>query len=146
MPTQTNILPGPELMHTLMHRLHPRGILIEPPFRPIDIHIPPKHFGVAVHDPRVHADDRAGGDEVAGNHGAAGGDDAFVHDGEGRVHAEGFVDDGLEVREGAGVGEADVGVGVAGQVGVDFRAEGGVDGGVFEEEVEEGGHCDAPVL
>ena len=62
------------------------------------------------------------------------------------MHAEGLVDDGLEVREGAGVGEADVGVGVAGEVGVDLVAELGVDIAVFEEEVEERCHCDATVF
>lgn len=82
----------------------------------------------------------------AANLRAALGDEAFEEEADGGVHAEGFFDDGLEVREGLGFGKG-YGVGelVLAVGGVDFGEEFGVGGFVAAEVVDDcaegGGSC-----
>ena len=114
MPPQTNILPRPKLMHSLMHQFYLRSIILQPSLRPVDIRIFPKNLRVALHDPGIDADDGALWYEVTRNVGAAGRDDALVHNGERRMDSEGLVYDSLKIRKGAGVRKADIFLWVAG--------------------------------
>lgn len=58
-----------------------------------------KNPRVTVHDPEVHADDRAGREECVVELQAGGGYDAFQVEAEGWVHAEAFFDDNGEALE-----------------------------------------------
>ena len=142
MSAQANIIAASELKHTLVHCFFLPSINLQPSLWPINVRISPEYIRVALDDPGVDADDGALRYEVARNGGATGRDDALIHNSKGRMDAEGLVYDGLEIREGTGVGEANILCGVTRQIVVDFVLESLIDVSVFEEIVEQRGQGD----
>ncbi len=138
------MIPGPKMQHGPLHPPHRLLARLRPPLRPKRLHVLPERLFVPVHGPRADADNGAGGEVVTADGGAAGGDDAFEDEARGRVHAEVFLDAGVHVGE-VFLGEGEVDVAVeggevfGGEAGGEFVLEFGVDGGVFEDVVEEGG-------
>ena len=134
------MITGPELKHGLFHPLDLVGAR-EPPFGPIVIGIGAKDGAVALDDPRVDADDGAGGDAGAADRSAGGGHDALVVEAEGGMQAEGFLDAGVEVgqrvRGGEGSDAEGVGWVLWREMGVEFGLQFGVAAGMAEEMVEE---------
>lgn len=111
----------------------------DPALRPESLDVVTEDLRVAVDDPRVSAHRRAGGDEAAGDGGAAGGRDAREGHADGGMQAQGFIHDGLEVGEAVRLGEGD------GERqfaffpgGVEFGEEFGFARRVFEEVVDDG--------
>lgn len=105
------MIPRPKQKHRPLHppQLLPIPPPLKPPLRPIAINIPSEGGFVALDDDGTAADDRAAGDEAVADRGAGGGDDAFEVEAEGGLHAEGFLDAGVEVGERAGGGVGDWG-------------------------------------
>ena len=105
MATQTNMFPASKLVHSTMHSLEPLAISDEPSLRAVDVNIISENIAIAVHDPRIAANDRAAGYELPTDGGTVGTDDALVHGAEGGMHAKGLLDAGVEVGEGVGICE-----------------------------------------
>lgn len=120
---------------TLRFRLR----LLDPALRPETLNVVAEDLRVAVDDPRVGAHGRAGGDEAAGDGGAARGRDPREGHADGGVQAQGFVHDGLEVGQAICLGEGD-GEGESACLpgSVEFCDEFCFAGGVFEEVVDDG--------
>ncbi len=109
---KTHMIPGPKMQHAPLHPPHRLLARLRPPLRPKRPHVLPERLFVPVHGPRADADDGAGGEVVAADGGAAGGDDALEDEARGRVHAEVFLDAGVHVGEVLlGEGEVDVAAG-----------------------------------
>lgn len=96
----------PELQHRPGHLLDPgilllpvKGLMHQPPLRPVDIRVLAKDALVAVEHPRGAAHDRAAGDEAASDLGALGRDDPLHGEPGGGVDAEGLLDARVEVRQ-----------------------------------------------
>ena len=103
------MVPRAKMQHGPLHRADLLLASLRPALRPERLHVRAEGRLVAVHGPGADADDGAGGEVVAADAGAAGGDDAFEDEARGRVHAEGFLDAGVQVGEVLlGEGEVDV--------------------------------------
>lgn len=150
--------PRPEREETPPHAPQPAFVARQPPLRHERVRLV-EHAPVALHDPRIDADDGARGHDAAAEAGRLVGG-AFQQHPDGRVQAHGFADGGGEVGERGGVGVArgrvgeqvdedgaqvgrggvaaggDVAEGVGGDVA--GREEGRVGAGVGEEAGEEG--------
>lgn len=136
-----------ELQHGPFHffELIRRGF--DPSLRAEGIDVFAKDFGPAVDDPGVAADNGASWDVFAGDFHALGWDDAFQEEAGGRVHAEGFLDDGVEIGEFLGFRPADFGVFAFGDSAVlcgfvELLHEFVVDTGMFDEVVEDAAQAD----
>ena len=105
MATQTNMFPASKLVHSTMHLLEPLAVSDEPSLRAVDVDIVSENIAIAVHDPRIAANDRAAGYELPTDGSTVGRDDALVHRAEGGMHAKGLLDAGGEVGEGVGICE-----------------------------------------
>lgn len=112
--------------------------IAQPPLGAKGIDVVAKDVPVAGQHPLVHADDGAGRQDAAVGQGQAGsvlGHDALEDVADGRVHAHGFLDDGVEVDEVLGLG---VGGREGGEVGgVEFGLEFGEGAGVAQEVVDD---------
>lgn len=144
------MVPRTKVQHGPLHRADLLLASFRPALRPERLNILAERLFVAMHGPGADADDGAGGEVFAADLGAAGGDDAFEDEAGGRVHTEVFLDAGVQVGE-VLLGEVEVDVAgqggevSGGEAGGEFVLEFGVDGGVFEDVVEEGGQGDGAV-
>jgi hypothetical protein len=96
---QIRPLPRPKCQDMLIHPLDTLGVCIDSPRGIPNFGIPSKNPRVMMHDPGIHADDRAGREECVVEIQTGGGYNVFQVETEGRVHAEAFFDDNGEALE-----------------------------------------------
>ena len=141
---QTHVVSCTEMQHGPLHSANLFLAGLGPALGAENLDVVAEGLLIAPDSPGADANDGTGREVLSTDLGAAGGDDALEDEARGRVHAEVLLDAGVHVGK---VLLREVEVYVAGQGGqvprgqvvCEFLLEFGVDGGIFEDVVEECG-------